>query len=148
MSSSGSTPPEVSPDGNDNGGGHDAAGHGAHGHDGHGHGGSEATLALGALGIVYGDIGTSPLYAYCEAFEGHHLEVTRDGVLGASPLVVWALIIVITIKYLALVMRADNKGEGGILAFTSLLGRSVPRNLLVVLTTMGILAPPCSTATG
>ncbi|MGE0726446.1 MAG: potassium transporter Kup [Acidimicrobiia bacterium] len=97
-----------------------------------------ATLALGALGIVYGDIGTSPLYAYREAFEGHHLEVTRDGVLGASSLVVWALIIVITIKYLALVMRADNKGEGGILALTSLLGRSVPRNLLVVLTTMGI----------
>ncbi len=84
------------------------------------HGGT-AALAVGALGIVYGDIGTSPLYAFREAFEGHDLEVTDDGVLGACSLTFWALIIVISLKYLLLVMRADNKGEGGILALTSLL---------------------------
>src|SRR5687768_12550133 len=102
------------------------------------HHGGTAMLALGALGIVYGDIGTSPLYAYREAFEGHDLEVTNDGVVGASSLVVWALVVVITIKYLALVMRADNRGEGGILALTALLRRSVPGSLLVLLTTLGI----------
>ena len=95
-------------------------------------------LTLGALGIVYGDIGTSPLYAFRETFEHHDLEVTHDGVIGACSLVFWALIIVISIKYLALVMKADNKGEGGILALTSLLMRSVPSRLIVVLTAMGI----------
>ena len=97
-----------------------------------GHGESVAKLALGALGIVYGDIGTSPLYAFREAFEGHDLEVTHDGVIGACSLVIWALIIVITVKYLTLVMRADNKGEGGILALTALLGRAVPGKALGV----------------
>ena len=97
-----------------------------------------AKLALGALGIVYGDIGTSPLYAYREAFEGHDLEVNPTGVIGASSLVIWALIIVISVKYLALVMRADNKGEGGILALTALLGRSVPSKAFMFLTTLGI----------
>src|SRR5687768_8346092 len=92
----------------------------------HRHHGGTAALALGALGIVYGDIGTSPLYAFREAFEGHDLEVTDDGVLGACSLTFWALVVVISIKYLLLVMRADNKGEGGILALTSLLPRSRP----------------------
>lgn len=100
--------------------------------------GGVARLALGALGIVYGDIGTSPLYAFREAFEGHDLEVTRDGVIGASSLVIWALIVVITLKYLLLVMRADNRGEGGILALTSLLHRSTPARLAVGLTALGI----------
>jgi len=95
-------------------------------------------LALGALGIVYGDIGTSPLYAFREAFDGHDLEVTEQGAIGASSLAVWALIVVISIKYLALVMRADNKGEGGILALTSLLQRSVAGRTTVVLTALGI----------
>jgi KUP system potassium uptake protein len=93
---------------------------------GHAHGGI-LTLAVGALGIVYGDIGTSPLYAFREAFEGHHLEVTHDGVIGACSLTFWALVIVISIKYLLLVMRADNRGEGGILALTSLLPRHTGR---------------------
>jgi KUP system potassium uptake protein len=95
-------------------------------------------LSVGALGIVYGDIGTSPLYAFREAFEGHDLEVTSKGVIGACSLVFWALIIVISVKYLMLVMKADNKGEGGILALTSLLMRSVPAKIIVVLTAMGI----------
>jgi KUP system potassium uptake protein len=83
-----------------------------------------AALGVGALGIVYGDIGTSPLYAFRETFEGHDLEVTRDGVYGACSLIFWALVVIISIKYLLIVMRADNKGEGGILALTALLPKS------------------------
>ena len=90
----------------------------AHPVDQHGHGG--VALALGALGIVFGDIGTSPLYAFREAFEHNDLEVTATERLGVASIVFWALIIIISIKYLALVMRADNHGEGGILALTAL----------------------------
>ncbi len=81
-----------------------------------------AALTLGALGVVYGDIGTSPLYALRETFlSTHHpLEVTKPNVLGVLSLVFWSLIVVITIKYLLFVMKADNNGEGGILALTSL----------------------------
>jgi KUP system potassium uptake protein len=79
-----------------------------------------ATLTLGALGVVYGDIGTSPLYAFRETFHAHHLAVTEANVIGAMSLVFWALIIIVSIKYLLYVLRADNKGEGGILALTSL----------------------------
>ncbi len=82
-----------------------------------------APLALAALGVVYGDIGTSPLYALRESFEGggHDLAVSRGNVLGILSLIVWSLLLVITVKYLVFVMRADNDGEGGILALTSLL---------------------------
>jgi KUP system potassium uptake protein len=80
-----------------------------------------AVLALGALGVVYGDIGTSPLYALRECFHGEHaVALTRGNVLGILSLVFWSLIIVISIKYLIFVMRADNRGEGGILALMSL----------------------------
>ena len=90
---------------------------------GHGSGSPTALLALGALGVVYGDIGTSPLYAMRESMEGtgHRLEVLEPNVLGILSLIVWSLIIVISIKYLVFVMRADNEGEGGILALTSLI---------------------------
>jgi KUP system potassium uptake protein len=78
-------------------------------------------LSLGALGVVYGDIGTSPLYALRECFHGaHSVSPTHDNVLGVLSLVFWALIIVITIKYLVFVTRADNRGEGGILSLMSL----------------------------
>src|SRR3954471_23812097 len=77
-------------------------------------------LALGALGVVFGDIGTSPLYAFREAFEHQDLAVTHTTALGVASIAFWALIIIISIKYLALVMRADNHGEGGILALTAL----------------------------
>ena len=78
-------------------------------------------LALAALGIVYGDIGTSPLYALRECFHGPHgLVPSRDNVLGVLSLVFWVLIVVISIKYLLYVMRADNRGEGGILALMAL----------------------------
>ena len=80
-----------------------------------------ATLALLALGVVYGDIGTSPLYAIRECFNGPHaVAATHDHVLGVLSLIFWALVIVVSIKYLVFVMRADNHGEGGILALTAL----------------------------
>src|SRR5688572_26198616 len=80
-----------------------------------------ATLSLVALGVVYGDIGTSPLYAIRECFYGPHaVEPTHEHVLGVLSLIFWALIIVISIKYLAFVLRADNQGEGGILSLTAL----------------------------
>jgi len=81
------------------------------------------TLSLAALGVVYGDIGTSPLYAVRESLEGqgHSIEVAETSVLGLLSLIFWALVIVISIKYLAFVMRADNGGEGGILALTALI---------------------------
>ncbi len=80
-----------------------------------------ATLALLALGVVYGDIGTSPLYAIRECFHGPHaVAPTHDHVLGVLSLMFWALIIVISVKYLVFVLRADNHGEGGILALTAL----------------------------
>jgi KUP system potassium uptake protein len=79
------------------------------------------TLSLAALGIVYGDIGTSPLYALRECFHGPHaIAATHDNVLGVLSLIFWALIIVISLKYLVFVLRADNHGEGGILALTAL----------------------------
>ncbi len=78
-------------------------------------------LTFAALGIVYGDIGTSPLYAFRECFRGHHaIFPTDDNVLGVLSLIFWSLIIIISIKYLTLVMRADNDGEGGILALMAL----------------------------
>jgi KUP system potassium uptake protein len=78
-------------------------------------------LALTALGVVYGDIGTSPIYAIREALGPHYgLSPTRDNVLGVMSLVFWALILVISIKYLLFVMRADNRGEGGMIALTAL----------------------------
>ncbi len=79
-----------------------------------------AASSLGALGVVYGDIGTSPLYAIRESFGEYGLEVARENVLGVLSLIFWSLLIVISIKYLLVVMRADNHGEGGILALTAL----------------------------
>ncbi|MEO6056728.1 MAG: potassium transporter Kup [Gemmatimonadales bacterium] len=92
-------------------------------HDGKGPptGRTLATLALGALGVVYGDIGTSPLYALKECFNGPHgFPVNERNVLGILSLIVWSLNFVVTFKYLAMVMRADNRGEGGILALLAL----------------------------
>ena len=80
-----------------------------------------AVLALGALGVVYGDIGTSPLYALKECFNGPHgLALTQANVLGILSLIFWSLNFVVTFKYLSVVMRADNRGEGGILALLAL----------------------------
>ena len=78
-------------------------------------------LALGALGIVFGDIGTSPLYAFRESFhEEYGIAVTAGNVLGILSLIFWALILIISVKYVMFVMRADNRGEGGMIALTAL----------------------------
>lgn len=94
--------------------------HGPHGTAQHG---KTAALALGALGVVYGDIGTSPLYSFKEAFteKSHIMTVDEINVFGICSLAFWSLIIIISIKYLMFVMRADNNGEGGILALTAML---------------------------
>ena len=80
-----------------------------------------AALTLAALGVVYGDIGTSPLYALRECFNGDHgVHPTPENVYGVLSLLIWSLILVVSIKYLVFVLRADNKGEGGILALMAL----------------------------
>jgi KUP system potassium uptake protein len=81
-----------------------------------------ATLTLAALGIVYGDIGTSPLYAIKEVFGGSHhpVPITPDNVLGVLSLFLWSLLIVVTLKYVSFIMRANNKGEGGVIALLTL----------------------------
>jgi len=85
-----------------------------------------APLILGAIGVVYGDIGTSPLYTLRTAFTGEHgLPLTHDHVLGVLSTIFWALMIVVTLKYITLIMRADNRGEGGILALTALVSRGI-----------------------
>ncbi|MEQ1869233.1 MAG: potassium transporter Kup [Vicinamibacterales bacterium] len=106
-------------------------------------------LTLTAVGVVYGDIGTSPLYALRECFFGaHSMAPTHDNVLGVLSLIIYSLFLVISIKYIALVMRADNQGEGGILALTALLpskkvapqvpGTSASRAVTPVLLLFGI----------
>jgi len=88
-------------------------------------------LALGSIGVVYGDIGTSPLYALREAVVAaagpNHDELTRTTVLGVVSLILWALIIVVTLKYVLLLLRADNNGEGGTLTLMALASRAVGR---------------------
>ncbi|MBL0166846.1 MAG: potassium transporter Kup [Propionivibrio sp.] len=81
----------------------------------------QAALALAALGVVYGDIGTSPLYSMKEVFAGNHsIPLTPENILGILSLIVWSLIIIVSVKYVVFIMRADNRGEGGIMALISL----------------------------
>ena len=91
---------------------------------GHHHHGGLIRLTVGAIGIVFGDIGTSPLYAFRETFAGHHpLPVDRLHVFGVLSLIFWSMMIVVTLKYVTILMRADNKGEGGSLALLALISR-------------------------
>src|SRR5688572_5434118 len=93
----------------------------AHGHEQ----GPLAKLAIGAVGIVYGDIGTSPIYAFRETFAGHHtLSPDQLHIYGVLSLIFWSMMIIVTIKYVMIIMRADNKGEGGSLALLALINRS------------------------
>ena len=86
-------------------------------------------LTVAAIGVVFGDIGTSPLYAMREAFNGSHpVAANHDNVLGVLSLISWSLIIVVTLKYVVFMMRADNRGEGGIMALMALVLRSTTRN--------------------
>jgi len=85
-------------------------------------------LAAGAIGIVFGDIGTSPIYAFRETFAGHHpLEHGRVEILGVLSLIFWSMMIVVAFKYVTIIMRADNKGEGGSLALLALINRRAQR---------------------
>ena len=79
-----------------------------------------APLALAALGVVYGDIGTSPLYAMSACFTGPNIQVTPEHIFGVLSLIFWTLVLVILLKYVGVVLNADNKGEGGVLALTAL----------------------------
>ena len=92
----------------------------SHSHDG------LLKLAVGAIGIVFGDIGTSPLYAFRETFHGHHhLTLDTPNIMGVISLMFWSMMAVVTLKYVTIIMRADNKGEGGSLALLALIsGRS------------------------
>ncbi len=92
----------------------------------HGHAqGSLAKLAVGAIGIVFGDIGTSPIYAFRETFAGHHTLVPDQlHIYGVLSLIFWSMMIIVTLKYVTIIMRADNKGEGGSLALLALINRS------------------------
>lgn len=107
------------------------------------HASSTSSLALAALGVVYGDIGTSPLYTMKEVFTAglHPVPVTPDNVLGILSLVLWALIMVVSVKYLLFIMRADNRGEGGIMALIALASQNAagnPRKLRFIML-LGIL---------
>ncbi len=98
-------------------------------------------LAVGAIGVVFGDIGTSPLYAFKESFGGAHaLPVHHDNVVGVLSLMSWALFTIVTLKYIMLMMRADNRGEGGIMALMALVRRSLDGDpkLRMVLLALGM----------
>ena len=98
-------------------------------------GGSIWALTLGSVGVVYGDIGTSPLYAFRVAVlaAAESGPVTRDTVLGVLSLIVWALVIVVTIKYVLVLLRSDNNGEGGTLSLTALATRALGRRSYLLL---------------
>ena len=100
------------------------------------------TLILGAIGVVFGDIGTSPLYALKETMVGHHpIDVTAGNVLGVLSLVFWAVMILVSAKYVALIMRADNRGEGGSLSLLALVtGITRGRGVSQLVTVLGIFA--------
>src|SRR5712691_5987512 len=95
---------------------------------------SKLALTLGSVGVVYGDIGTSPLYAFREAVvaAGDGGPITREIVLGVLSLILWALIVVVTAKYVLILLRADNNGEGGTLSLTALATRALGRRTALV----------------
>ncbi|MCR6663550.1 MAG: potassium transporter Kup [Luteimonas sp.] len=104
------------------------SGHG-HGAQAHGHGGIGLFgLVVGAIGVVFGDIGTSPLYTIREAFSPHYgLIANHDTVLGLLSMIFWSLTVVVTVKYVTIILRADNEGEGGIMALMALAQRCLPK---------------------
>src|SRR3569833_421434 len=99
-------------------------------------------LMLGAIGGVYGDIGTSPLYAMKESFLGPHpLTVDRLHIFGVLRLIFWSLMLIVTVKYVAVAMRADNRGEGGSFALLSLIARNLAgKKWTAMLVMLGVLA--------
>lgn len=111
-----------------------------HGHAGHGR--SLPKLMIGAIGVVFGDIGTSPLYALRETFAGHHpLPVDEPHILGVLSLILWSMMLVVTVKYVMFTMRADNRGEGGSLALLALVSsRLASKRWTRGLVLLGVLA--------
>ncbi len=100
-------------------------------------------LTLGAIGVVYGDIGTSVLYAFKEVFASGHVPITHDNVLGVLSLFFWALTLIVSLKYIVLIMRADNHGEGGLMALLALASISIKdnqklRRILLVVGVFGV----------
>src|SRR5271156_1808236 len=117
----------------------------------HGRGDAHSTagfkaLMIGSIGVVYGDIGTSPLYALREAVVAasgtDHGELTREAVLGVVSLILWALFVVVTLKYVVILLRADNNGEGGTLTLMALASRAVGRmsRAAALVTLLGIIS--------
>jgi KUP system potassium uptake protein len=100
------------------------------------------SLVVSAIGVVFGDIGTSPLYALKEIFNGHHpIPVTPENILGVLSLVFWSIMVLVSLKYVAIIMRADNKGEGGSLALLALVAqRAKNSGLAWAMTMLGIFA--------
>lgn len=97
-------------------------------------------ITLAAIGVVYGDIGTSPLYTLRECLSGQFgFGVERDAVFGFLSLIFWLLIFTVSIKYITFVMRADNAGEGGILTLMSLAGRNTSAKMTSVLVILGLI---------
>jgi len=117
---------------------HDHQSHDTH----HGHEESLTGLAIGALGVVFGDIGTSPLYALKESFIGHHpLAVDSAHIYGVLSLIFWTMMLIVTVKYVFVILRADNKGEGGSLALLALIGRKLgPNRWTPVIAMLGVIA--------
>ncbi|WP_395329262.1 potassium transporter Kup [Novosphingobium sp. BL-8H] len=103
---------------------------------------SLAALAVGAIGVVFGDIGTSPLYALKESFIGHHpLVVDRMHIFGVISLMFWTMMLIVTVKYVFIILRADNNGEGGSLALLALIGRTLGKSRWTPLIAMlGVIA--------
>ena len=101
-----------------------------------------ARLAVGAIGVVFGDIGTSPLYALKETFTGHHKLVVDDlHVFGIMSLVFWTMTMIVTVKYVSVILRADNRGEGGSLSLLAMISRLSPNHSRAgYLTILGVLA--------
>ena len=97
-------------------------------------------LTLGAIGVVYGDIGTSVLYAFKEVFASGHVPVTHDNVMGVLSMFFWALTIIVSLKYVVLIMRADNNGEGGLMALLAMASMSIKDNFKLrrILTILGV----------
>ena len=104
---------------------------------------SLTALTLGAIGVVYGDIGTSVLYAFKEVFVSGHVPITTDNILGVLSLFFWTLTIIVSLKYVVLIMRADNNGEGGLMALLALASQSVKdqpqlRRVLLMIGVFGV----------
>ena len=108
----------------------------------HPHSESLPALAVGAIGVVFGDIGTSPLYALKESFVGHHpLTVDREHVFGVLSLIFWTMMLIVTLKYVFIILRADNKGEGGSMALLALITRKLGETRWTpVIAMLGVIA--------